>query len=164
MQRMSGIVRAAGGIRPAVRVAGQGLTQVLFSADPPPTWCWWRSPWQRRIACLALGAVTVLLCFASMTGLAQQASQQQVSGSGHGAGHGLPPSAALPVGNAGQSYRVSFMAVGIGIRVPPWVPGGAAATLSLLAVVAVAVPMAAAVPTALAIRYPLLGWRIGWLA
>ena len=164
MQRMSGIVRAAGGISPAVRVAGQGLAQVLFSADPPPTWWWWRSPWQRRIACVALGAVTVLLCLASMSGLAQQASQRQASGSGHGAGHGLPPGAAVPVGNAGQSYRVGFMAVGIGIRVPPWVPGGAAATLSLLAVVAVAVPMAAAVPTALAIRYPLLGWRIGWLA
>src|ERR1700733_15628983 len=161
MQRMSGIVRAAGGIRPAVRVAGQGLAQVLFGSDPPPTWWWWRSPWQRRIACVALGAVTVLLCFASMTGLAQQASQQQASGSGHGAGHGLPPSAALPVGNAGQSYRVSFMAVGIGIRVPPWVPGGAAATLSLLAIVAAAVAMAEEVAAAGASPYPVLAWVRG---
>ena len=158
---MSGIARPAGRIRPAVRVAGRGLAQVLSGSDPPPTWSWWRSPWQRRIVCTALGAVTVLLCVASMTDFAQQGSHQQTSGSSHGAGPGLPPGVALPEGAASQAYRVSFMTVGIGLRLPPWVPGGAAAALSVLA--ALAVPLSAGVPMLLAIRHPLLGWRIGWL-
>jgi signal transduction histidine kinase len=88
--------------RTAVRRAWHGLIHVLTGPEPPPVWRW-RSPEERQIAYVALGAITLVLCAANLNG--------------------------------------AFAHLG-----------------QLL----LAVPVVALLP--LAARYPMLAWRIGWLA
>jgi signal transduction histidine kinase len=131
------------------RVAGRGLAQVLSGADSPPTS--WRSPWRRRVVRAALGAA-ILLCVASVASLASLAGGQGQS-SGHGSGKlssssipGLPACHVSPT--AVSCYGAAHVQGNTGVPLSVWV---------LLALAVVVVPMA------LVIRYPLLGWRIGWL-
>jgi len=140
---MSGTARPADGGRAAGRVAWRGLAQVLSGSDPPPTW-WRRSPRQHhRMVCTALGAAILLLCAASLFGhdLSASLDIRNLSSPGHMSGAG-PCQGPSPRRNCqGSGGGTSSVPVGL------WV-------LPVLAV---------AVPTALVIRYPLLGWRIGWL-
>jgi signal transduction histidine kinase len=122
---------------------------VLTDADPPPTW--WRSPGQLRIGYIALGTATVLLYVASLFIPVSMRGQISVTSGGSSSGtfsrtacHMLMSPCPPPVGSSSSQvfYQVSIM------------PGTVWVVLALAVVVA---------PLAMAIRYPLLGWRIGWL-
>jgi signal transduction histidine kinase len=143
MQGTSGIAPLADDVRPITRAAWRGLVQVLAGSDPPPSWRW-RSPLQRWITYTVLGAATLLLCTASMASWAvQQASNQTRSPS---------PGAAVQ-----RSYGSSHTAAGwLHLLASP--PSGSVVSPWVLAILGAVVPMV------LVIRYPLLGWRIGWLA
>ncbi len=123
-----------------MRAAWRGLVQVLVGADPALGWRW-RSPWQRRAARAALAVGTLLLCLASVGSLND--------------GRALLP------GIRGERGRVTLLVPSLfRARVPPtrfaFLPGGQMALIVLVALAVVA-------PLALAGRYPLIGWRIGWL-
>jgi signal transduction histidine kinase len=162
------------------RPAWRGLVQVLSGSDPPPTW-WQRSSWQRLTAFAALGATTLLLCVVSMAipvgAYGQQsgsgranisgslisgfssssgssssssagASAGQIPGPGPGAGQApchLAPAEVICRTGA-DAFRFQLVS---GVPLSLW--------LLLLPLVLVVVPLI------LAVRYPLLGWRIGWL-
>jgi signal transduction histidine kinase len=149
MQGISGIAAPARGVRPVILVAWRGLVQVLCGSDPAPRWrC---PPWQRRVVYAALGAATLLLCSASAASLAD----------GHGLSLGF--GAELSSGSGQESSRVPASllfrdSARAGNRIHLGVLGGQPVTVWVLVAIAVVVPLA------LAIRYPLLGWRIGWLA
>jgi signal transduction histidine kinase len=117
-----------------MRVAWRGLAGVLLGADPSRKEGW-RSPWQRRIVYLVLGGATLLLCAAS---LASQAGPDKTG--------------SCPGAKVYQHHIVRCPAAHslLGMFGGPQ---------NLWALVAVGV----VVPLALAVRYPLLGWRIGWL-
>jgi signal transduction histidine kinase len=130
---MSGRVALPRSACPAVRAAWRGLARVLAGPDPPPGRRW-RSPGQRRAAGIVLAAVTLLLYTASMVSA--------------GGSVGFPG-----WGRAGLESSTPAAALGGGPH---------ALLLARLAVHAVVV-MALVVPLPLAIRWPLLSWRIGWL-
>jgi signal transduction histidine kinase len=145
--------RASAAARRVARGARRGLVTVLSGSDPPPRWPW-RSPGQRWLAGTSCVVVTLVLSAASVAGqLGDQASQQ----TGY-TGNGLPPGLGTGPGSANRlSHQTWRTAVGW-THLLGWVPGGVATILWVLAV------LGAVVPVALAIRYPLLAWRIGWLA
>jgi signal transduction histidine kinase len=122
-----------------MRVAWRGLAGVLLGADPSPGGGW-RSPWQRRIIYLVLGGAMLLLCAASLASL-----------DGGPAWAGPCPGAKPP------ETAVQVVVHCHGAHQVLGVIGGPA---NLWALVAAGVVVA---PLALAARYPLLGWRIGWL-
>ncbi len=112
---------------------------MLFGADPAPVW---RSPWRRRAVYGALAAATLAAGLVSVATLQRVALTFFWLSGPFGLGHQV---------NAVISYRDNVIA-------PAWLmPGGAMA-------LAVALALAVVVPVPLAGRYPLLGWRIGWLA
>jgi signal transduction histidine kinase len=121
-----------------MRAAWRGLAVVLLGADPAARWGW-RSPGQRRIVYLLLGGAVLLLCAASLASLAG------------GPAWAGPCPGAKPYNVAGQMVVHCR-----GFHPPLGMFGGPASLWSLVAVGVV-------VPLALAVRYPLLGWRIGWL-
>lgn len=135
MQAISGITSLATDVRPVVRVAARGLVKVLLGADPSPA-AWWRSRWQRTVAYLVAGGTTLLLCLAS---LASQADGPGKAGSCPG-----------PTRHEGNMVRC---------LADHSVPGLFGGPTSLWALVAVGVVM----PLLLAVWYPLLAWRAGWL-
>jgi signal transduction histidine kinase len=122
-----------------MRAAGRGLAGVLLGADPPPTGGW-RSPWQRRIVCLVLGGATLLLCAASLASLAG------------GPAWAGPCPGAKPHETAGR-----MVVHCLGTHQVLGMFGGPTNLWALVAAGVVVVPLV------LAVRYPLLGWRIGWL-
>jgi signal transduction histidine kinase len=155
------------------RQAGRGLAQVLSGSDPPPTW-WRCSRSQRLVLCTALGAAILLLCVASMAipvgayGQQSNVAAQRVSGSlisgfssGSSSSSGstsgpspgsrqipchMPPTAASCHSSEGA---VQFQVGRVGVPL---------VLLSLLLPLVLVL-----VPLVLAVRYPLLGWRIAWL-
>ena len=139
MQPISGVAALAERTRPAARTAGRGLLQVLAGADPPLRGPGWRSPWQRLAAWTLSAAV---LCAASL------------------AGAGGGPSARGPGHSVNQTIWAGTYLRHLG-TIPPSLSaalGGPATVLKLVALAAVVIPLG------LAIRYPLLAWRAGWLA
>jgi signal transduction histidine kinase len=139
VQPTPGIVALSESAGPAARAARRGLIQVLAGADPPVTGPGWRSPWQRLAAWTAAG---LLLCAASL------------------AGAGGGPSARRAGRTANQTIWAGTYLRHLG-TIPPSLSaalGGPATVLKLVALAAVVVPLA------LAIRYPLWAWRLGWLA
>ena len=146
--------RASAAARPVARGARRGLVAVLSSSDPPPRWPW-RSPGQRWLAATSCVVVTLALSAASIAGqLGDQASQQAV----YTGGTGLPPGPSTGSGSANRLSHQGWHAAVGWTHLLGWVPGGVATILWVLAV------LGAVVPIALAIRYPLLAWRIAWLA
>jgi signal transduction histidine kinase len=140
MQAMPGSARPAG--RTAGRTAWRALLEVLAGPDPAPAWSW-RSPRQRRLACAALGAAALLLGWASV---ASVLTHGQASGSSSGTG-GQPGRAPCHLSAAvGFCQRSGHLQLS---SAPP-------AAMWLLA-------LAAVVPLALVLRWPLLSWRVGWL-
>ena len=139
MQPTSGIPALAERARAAARAAGRGLSQVLAGADPAPPGPGWRSPWQ-RLAAWTVAAL--LLCAAGLAGA-------------DGA-----PSARGPAHAANQAIWAGTYFRHLG-AIPPSLLvalGGPATVLKLVALAVVVIPLV------LAIRYPLLAWRAGWLA
>jgi signal transduction histidine kinase len=122
-----------------MRVAWRGLAGVLLGADPSASG-WWRSPWQRRIAYAVLGGATVLLCAASLASLA-----------------GGPAWAGPCPGVKPHELGGRMVVHCSGVRPLLGILGGPTNLWALVAAGVVVVPLA------LAARYPLLGWRIGWL-
>jgi signal transduction histidine kinase len=118
--------------------ARRGLAEVLIGTGPPPGGRW-RSPWG-RIVYAVLGGATLLLGAASLASL-----------DGGPAWAGPCPDA--------KPYRLAGRMV---VRCPHdhSLVGLLGGSMNLSALVAVGVVV---VPLALAVRYPLLGWRIGWL-
>jgi signal transduction histidine kinase len=130
------------GGRTAALWAWRGLIIVLAGRDPAPAW---RSPWLRRAVFAALTLATAALLVASVASL-------------RGEHLGLFNSLLTRTSPA----RVNPLAVRgprSGFRLLRLLQHNqdaqAAATVAALVVV---------VPLALAARYPLMGWRIGWLA
>jgi signal transduction histidine kinase len=128
-----------------------GLLQVTTGPDPRPPWHW-RSPGQRWSVYLMLGAVTLALCAACP---ATRTWAFSMGGGSTSSGHGAQAV------SAHGAYRSSFSLISVltmgGMRLPDWMPG-TAISLGALTVLGVMAPMVAAV------RHPLAGWRIAWLA
>jgi signal transduction histidine kinase len=149
MQGTSAIAPAVSSARPIPAVAWRGLLQVLAGSDPSPRFLW-RSRWQRWAACAGLAAGTLLVCAASLASLGNDQSATAVDSRGHGL-HMSPGSEfqlkPKPLIGAQKSLPPHWLALA---------PGGLTTLMVLVAV-------GAMVPLALAVRYPLLGWRIAWL-
>ena len=146
-----GAARAARRARGTARLAWRGLLQVLAGADPPPPA--WRSPWQRRAVYGALATATLALCVASLASLSNIINFKVAPGAI--VRLYLPPERAQIV-HQGFARARGVRAVGVTSLVMPF-RGIDLVVLGILAA------LAAAVPLALAARYPLLGWRLAWL-
>jgi signal transduction histidine kinase len=168
---MPGAASAAGRGRPAAcrtrgiaRTARHGLAGVLAGPDPAPEW---RAPWRRRAAFGGLAAATLALSAASLADLPPAALFPS-----------LPRDGLLPAlfrlrsryaltPHPGAGHRAVGFSTPAKVPLvlfhhPIWwlMPAGSATTVLLVALVALAV----IAPLPLVVRYPLLGWRIGWLA
>jgi signal transduction histidine kinase len=132
--------------RPVAARAGRGLIGVVTAPDPAPAW---RSPWQRRAAYAGLCVATVAACAASV------ATVSGVSGR----------VTRLPPGKAAAVVQGSWIAPHAQVVTRSgWLffPGWPAPAWLMALGVLVALVVVAPLP--LAARYPLVGWRIGWLA
>ena len=141
---MTGAATAVSRARAVERQAWRGLVQVLAAPDPAPAW---RSPWQRRAAYGAVAVATLMLCGVSLASLFDPSPARVTFIQSSHVGYKTGPRilALSPL----LRFRPYF---------PDWMmPGGPMALAVLTALVLV-------VPLPLAARYPLLGWRLAWLA
>jgi signal transduction histidine kinase len=139
-------VRAAVLAGSRARLAGRWLIRVIAAPDPAPVW---RSPWRRRAASTGLAAATVLAGVTSVTSLLGPA--------------GLNPLVGLKVANW-RTTVTPRTSVQVAVRLPVlFHPGWRVfAGPAVLTVAAVLIALAVVVPVPLAVRYPLLSWRIAW--
>lgn len=114
----------------------RGLAEVAIGADPPPRG--WHSPWRRRIVYAVFGAATVLLCAAT--------TADKLDGPGK-----------KPLNSVGKPYGMPPHGAHVAHNPPVGLFGRPADMWALLA-------LGIVVPLMLAARYPLMGWRIGWIA
>jgi signal transduction histidine kinase len=136
MQGETGIASPVRGIRPVARAAWRGLAEVLLGAELVPREGS-HPRWQRGVLYTALGGATLLLCAAGLASLTAGPAWARVC--------------------AGTKVHRTPNAVQcLGTHPLLGVFGG---PMSLWSLVAVGVVL----PLVLAVRYPLLGWRIGWL-
>jgi signal transduction histidine kinase len=139
VQRISGIAAPAEGARQIAGVAWRGLVQVVAGPDAS-TGRRWRSPGQRWAARAGLGVATLALCTASLASLSDGYSHMILDFRGR----------QVPNGSGFPSHLPATAVV--------------PSTVSVVQVlVQVLVALAVVAPLLVAIRYPLLGWRIGWL-
>jgi signal transduction histidine kinase len=136
---ISAIAAPAEGAWQITGVAWRGLVQVVAGPDPSGTRRW-RPPGQRWAVRTVLAVATLALCTASVASLSDGSGllilgfPAQHGPNGTGFPGHLPPTA----------------------TVPSAVPVGQVLVRVLVALAVVA-------PLLVAVRYPLLGWRIGWL-
>jgi signal transduction histidine kinase len=139
---IAGTGAAGRGGRTAALSAGRGLIIILIGRDPAPAW---RSPRLRRAVFTALTAATVILCVASVASL-------------RGEHLGLI-SSVLTRTSPARLTPLAYRHPRAGLRLLRLLQvnqdAQAVATVAALVVV---------VPLTLAARYPLMGWRIGWVA
>jgi signal transduction histidine kinase len=138
VQGISGIAAPAEGARQIAGVAWRGLVQVVAGPDPSVARRW-RPPGQRWAARTVLAVATLALCTASLASLND--------------GYGLP---ILGFGTQQVPNGSGFSDLPGTESVPAVVP-------VWQVLVQVLVALAVVAPLLMAIRYPLLGWRIGWL-
>jgi signal transduction histidine kinase len=144
---------------PVARWLWRGLAGVAWGGDPAPAW---RSPWWRRVTYGALAAVTVLLGVVSLASVPRLGGPAGLFGAPAFAVKAAPPSPVLNAKQAPQihanvkNFTVSHVAL---LR-----PAGLIALNNPLGITTldVLVALAVVVTVALAVRYPLLGWRLGW--
>jgi signal transduction histidine kinase len=139
VQGISGIAAPAEGAWQIAGAAWRGLVQVVAGPDPSVA-PHWRPPGQRWAVRTVLAVATLALCTASLASLSD--------------GYGL-----LILG-----FRAQHGPNGSGF--PNHLPATAAVPSALSmgqVLVRVLVALAVVAPLLVAVRYPLLGWRIGWL-
>ncbi len=146
MRTVSGIASPARDVRPAGRVLWRGLAGALFGSDPPGGR--WRSPGQRWAARAVLGAAVVLLCWASVASL--------------DGGHFLGTQWDLR--NGQFDLQTPFFSTSIQWSgfIPPGL-GTYPPLMQVVTIVWVVVALVVVLALPLAVRRPLLAWRIGWL-
>jgi signal transduction histidine kinase len=130
--------------------AGAGLVQVLIGPDPAPVW---RSPGRRRAVFGGLTAATLVLCLASLA---------TVSGNWIRVGT-IQRVSPAHLGTTAQHAVVLGPSPSDLLARPFFLPGGWLLPMGPMAVL-VLIALVVVVPLPLAARYPLMGWRIGWLA
>jgi signal transduction histidine kinase len=141
----------------AVVSAWHPLTQVAVGADPVPAWQW-RSPWQRRAVVGGLAAGTAAAVTGSVMYVTFSAAATKMFGlAGKARGKIAPPQASKDqmLNDLGQNsaHHAQWGLIGFLNLTSNW----AIVLLIIVSLVGVA-------PLPLAVRRPLLGWRIGWLA
>jgi signal transduction histidine kinase len=138
VQGISGIAAPAEGTRQIAGVAWRGLVEAVAGPDPSAGRRW-RPPGERWAARAVLGVATLALCTASLASLSNGYGPLILGFGARQAPNGsdfpaqLPATAVVPSETLGRVLALVLVA---------------------LAVVA---------PLLVAIRYPLLGWRLGWL-
>jgi signal transduction histidine kinase len=154
---MSHAGRAVGRARPVAREAGRGLLQVLVGADPPPVW---RSPWLRRAVHVGVGVVTLVLCAASLISLTGVTSFFYRGGISI---VGIRRQAVVNkvVNPVGLHFAQASFGFSSGPITWSFAPGPMSVALAM--VLAVLAALAVVAPVPLAVRYPLMGWRVAWL-
>ena len=143
VKRMPGAGAALNNARPVAAQAWRGLIGVVAGPDPAPAW---RSPWQRRAAYAGLCVATLAACAASAAGVSGRVTKLS------------PRHVAAAIPGAWVSPHAQVVMRSGWLFFPGW---PAPASLMALAVLVALVVVA---PLPLAARYPLVGWRIGWLA
>jgi signal transduction histidine kinase len=133
------------------------LTQVAVGADPGPAWQW-RSRWQHRAAVWGLAVGTAAAVTGSIVYVTFSAAGTKTFGPvGKAGGKIAPPQASKDqiLNDLGQNSAHHAQ-------------GGLISFLNLQSnwaiVLLIIVSLAGVAPLPLAVRRPLLGWRIGWLA
>jgi signal transduction histidine kinase len=175
MEPPSGARPGSGHAWQPAREGLRGLVTILVGADQAPAW---RSPWQRGAVYAALTAGTLACCALSLSSVsALTRSIQFANFTVFGKGGPLkaqateaPPNAQATQVPAGGGLHRYFPGGRVNYKVgpPAWVHAVGVAPGLLTAagtsiVIAVLVALAVVAPLPLAARYPLMGWRIGWL-
>jgi signal transduction histidine kinase len=133
------------------------LTQVAAGAEPGLAWQW-RSRWQRRAAVWGLAAGTAAAVTGSVVYVMFSAAGTKTFGLADKAGGKVAPP---------QDSKAKILS-DLGLNSAHHAQGGLIGFLNLptnwALVLLIIVSLVGVAPLPLAVRRPLLGWRIGWLA